>query len=40
MEKGRDEYLQKQAEAQQKVSEDQLVDAVRAVLTRHGISWA
>jgi len=37
LEKGRDEHLQKQAEAQQSVSEDKLVDAVRAVLARHGL---
>jgi histidyl-tRNA synthetase len=37
--KDRDEYLRKQAEAQQKVPEDKLVDAVRAVLSRHKLSW-
>ena len=37
LEKGRDEYLQKQAEAQRAVPEQNLVAAVRAVLTRHGI---
>jgi histidyl-tRNA synthetase len=37
LEKGRDEHLQKQAEAQCKVPESQLVDAVRAVLARHGV---
>ena len=36
LEKDRDEYLQKQADAQRKVPADQLVDAVRAVLARHG----
>jgi histidyl-tRNA synthetase len=37
LEKGRDEHLQKQGEAQQAVPEAQLVDAVRAVLERHGL---
>jgi histidyl-tRNA synthetase len=36
----RDAYLQKQAQAQREVSEDQLVEAVRAVLSRHGVSWS
>ncbi len=35
LEKGRDEYLQKQAEAQTTVPEGKLVEAVRAVLKRH-----
>jgi histidyl-tRNA synthetase len=35
----RDDYLQKQAEAQFAVTEDGLVDAVRKVLTRHDIKW-
>jgi histidyl-tRNA synthetase len=39
LEKGRDEYLKKQTEAQHEVPESQLVDAVRAVLTRHGVKW-
>jgi histidyl-tRNA synthetase len=38
LEKGRDEYLQKQAEAQRAVPESDLVDAVRAVLKRHGLA--
>jgi histidyl-tRNA synthetase len=38
LEKGRDEYLQKQAEAQTSVPEDKLVDAVRAVLGKHGLA--
>ena len=38
LEKGRDEYLQKQAEAQRAVPEADLVEAVRAVLARHGLS--
>ena len=33
----RDEYLKKQAEAQQEVPEDKLVEAVRQVLARHGV---
>ena len=33
----RDAYLHKQAEAQREVSEGQLVEAVRAVLSRHGV---
>ena len=37
LEKGRDEHLQKQAQAQRSVPEGQLVAAVREVLTRHGI---
>ena len=39
LEKGRDEYLRKQADAQREVPETQLVDAVRAVLSRHGVKW-
>ena len=35
MEKGREEHLQKQAQAQTSVPEAQLVEAVRAVLARH-----
>jgi histidyl-tRNA synthetase len=37
LEKGREEHLQKQAEAQRKVPEAELVSAVRAVLARHGV---
>jgi len=37
LEKGREEHLQKQAEAQQSVPEANLVEAVRAVLARHGL---
>jgi histidyl-tRNA synthetase len=37
--KDRDEYLKKQAEAQFAVPEDQLVDAVRKVLSRHSVKW-
>ena len=38
LEKGRVEHLQKQAEAQFAVAEEKLVDAVRAVLARHGLN--
>jgi histidyl-tRNA synthetase len=34
-EKGRDEYLQKQAQAQRTVPEDKLVETVREILSRH-----
>src|ERR1700677_505790 len=37
--KERDEYLQKQAQAQFGVPEDQLVEAVREVLARHKVTW-
>ena len=37
LEKGRDEYLQKQAEAQRAVPEESLVEAVQALLARHGL---
>jgi histidyl-tRNA synthetase len=40
LEKGRDEHLQKQAEAQQSVPEADLVKTVRAVLARHGLAPA
>jgi histidyl-tRNA synthetase len=36
-EKGREQHLQKQAQAQRSVPETQLVDAVREVLARHGL---
>jgi histidyl-tRNA synthetase len=39
LEKGREEHLKKQAEAQFAVAEDGLVEAVRKVLARHHISW-
>jgi histidyl-tRNA synthetase len=39
LEKGRDEHLKKQAEAQIAVAEDRLVEAVRAVLERHNVRW-
>jgi histidyl-tRNA synthetase len=38
LEKDRDEHLQKQAEAQRAVPETMLVEAVRAVLVRHGLT--
>jgi histidyl-tRNA synthetase len=38
LEKGRDEHLQKQAQAQRSVPEDKLVEAVREVLARHGLA--
>jgi histidyl-tRNA synthetase len=38
LEKGRDEYLQKQADAQRAVPEAKLVEAVREVLTRHNLA--
>jgi histidyl-tRNA synthetase len=38
LEKGREQHLQKQAEAQFAVAEDRLVEAVRKVLARHGAS--
>jgi histidyl-tRNA synthetase len=37
LEKGREQHLQKQAQAQRSVPEDKLVEAVREVLARHGI---
>jgi histidyl-tRNA synthetase len=37
--KERDDYLRKQAEAQFAVPEDRLVEAVRQVLARHGVTW-
>jgi histidyl-tRNA synthetase len=39
LEKERDEYLQKQSEAQTKVPQASLVDAVRKILDRHGVKW-
>jgi histidyl-tRNA synthetase len=38
LEKGREEHLQKQAQAQRSVPEDKLVEAVREVLARHGLA--
>jgi len=37
--KERDDYLRKQAEAQFAVPEERLVEAVREVLARHGVTW-
>jgi histidyl-tRNA synthetase len=37
--KDREEYKAKQAEAQFAVPEDQLLDGVRRILTRHGVNW-
>jgi histidyl-tRNA synthetase len=38
LEKGREQHLQKQAEAQRSVPEEKMVEAVRAVLARHGLA--
>jgi histidyl-tRNA synthetase len=39
LEKDREEYLQKQGEAQTKVPEAALVDAVRKILDKHRVKW-
>ncbi len=39
LEKGRDDYLTKQAEAQTSVAEGDLVKEVQRILAKHGISW-
>jgi histidyl-tRNA synthetase len=39
LEKDRDEYLQKQGEAQTKVPQALLVDAVRKILDKHDVKW-
>jgi histidyl-tRNA synthetase len=39
LEKDREEYLQKQGEAQTKVPEASLVGEVRKILDRHGVKW-
>jgi histidyl-tRNA synthetase len=39
LEGDRDAYLAKQAEAQTKVAETALVDAVRKILDKHGVTW-
>jgi histidyl-tRNA synthetase len=39
LEKDRDEYLEKQGEAQTKVPQASLVDEVRKILDRHGVKW-
>ena len=39
VEKDREEYLQKQGEAQTKVPQASLVDEVRKILDKHGVKW-
>ena len=39
LEKDRDEYLQRQGEAQTKVPQATLVDEVRKILDKHGVKW-
>jgi histidyl-tRNA synthetase len=39
LEKDRDEYLQKQGEAQTKVPLASLIDEVRKILDKHGVKW-
>jgi histidyl-tRNA synthetase len=39
LEKDRDEYLQKQGEVQTKVPQAALVDEVRKILDKHGVTW-
>jgi histidyl-tRNA synthetase len=39
LEKDREEYLQKQSEAQTKVPQASLVDEVRKILDKHGVKW-
>ncbi|MGZ5875088.1 MAG: histidine--tRNA ligase [Bradyrhizobium sp.] len=39
LEKDREEYLQKQGEAQTKVPQAALVDEVRKILDKHGVRW-
>jgi histidyl-tRNA synthetase len=39
LEKDRDEYLQKQGDAQRKVPQIDLIDEVRRILLRHDIDW-
>jgi histidyl-tRNA synthetase len=39
LEKDRDEYLQKQGEAQTKVPQAALVSEVRKILDKHGVKW-
>jgi histidyl-tRNA synthetase len=39
LEKDRDEYLQKQGEAQTKVPQAALIDEVRKILAKHGVKW-
>jgi len=40
LEKDRDEYLQKQGEAQTKVPQAALVEEVRKILDKHGVKWS
>jgi histidyl-tRNA synthetase len=40
LEKDRDEYLQKQGDAQTRVPQASLVAAVRRILDRHGVKWS
>lgn len=40
LEGDRDAYLQKQAEAQTKIAENDLVSAVRKILDKHGVKWS
>jgi histidyl-tRNA synthetase len=40
LEGDRDAYLQKQAEAQTRVAETALVDEVRKILDKHGVTWS
>jgi histidyl-tRNA synthetase len=40
LEKDRDEYLQKQGEAQIKVAQAALVEEVRKILDKHGVKWS
>ncbi|MGM5032973.1 histidine--tRNA ligase [Tardiphaga sp. 803_E3_N1_3] len=40
LEGDRDTYLQKQAEAQTKIAENDLVSAVRKILDKHGVKWS
>jgi histidyl-tRNA synthetase len=40
LEGDRDAYLQKQAEAQTKIAETDLVSAVRKILDKHGVKWS
>jgi histidyl-tRNA synthetase len=39
LEKDREEYLQKQGEAQTKVPQASLVEGVRKILDKHGVTW-
>jgi histidyl-tRNA synthetase len=40
LEKDREEYLQKQGEAQSKVPEGELLAKVREILARHHVTWS